>query len=368
MVWTEKYVTATASGGGSGNSEGDAYTFSEAMTSGLAAGDVRFNIKAGSYSVTSAINQNLSGNSSINPYAMRGYTTTPGDIDGVDQRSLTAGTDMPEFVITGSGILIFDEDHSFIENLVFDSQNTSAMSFSIEDTTFLNCRWKFANARTTNCMTLGLYNKVLNCSFLLDGTTSSDAFISCGEGATFMGCDFKQINGDTDTKAVENNIRGTFSNCTFEGMGIGIYGHPALIDRCSFYNCTSSAIEYQSNTTYNAVHKMVSNCIFSSMPTGIKNGTVSVYHLTTTNNLFHSVTTPVDGFNDLVVKIGETVTSTDPFTDSANSDFSLSSSSPALASNFTSTQLPYLANIDIGAIQSQASSGGGSTNLHPLGY
>ena len=372
MPWTEKFVTATASGGGSGNSEGDAYTLTEMMTGNHAAGNFRYNIKAGTYNVTTVLNHTITGNAPTTPWSVRGYTSTPGDLEGIDHRTLTPGTDMPQLVISGGGNLLFDEDHGFMSHIAVDNTVVAQMNFSMEDMTVTNCKFEFTGGSYTgNCITGGQNTNWIDCSFRLAGTTTSDAMILAGLLTSFIGCDFTQENGDTDTRGIENCFEGLVMNCTFNGIGDAIYGHPKNIINCSFHDTKNRAIFYNNNTTYNNYHKVIANCIFSNLPTAIAQ-TSAVSGLgcqTILNCLFHSVTTETDSMPDTILNLGSQTTSTDPFTDRTSGDFSLSSSSPALASNFTSTQFSFLENLDIGAIQSAGSGGGSpptSWTVHPL--
>jgi hypothetical protein len=72
VAWTERYVTAAATGGGDGLAEGTAWTPTEAAAN-VASGQ-RVNIKAGTYARTAQLQWSNNG-----PYLIQGYTTTPGD-------------------------------------------------------------------------------------------------------------------------------------------------------------------------------------------------------------------------------------------------------------------------------------------------
>jgi hypothetical protein len=71
MAWTERFVTATAPGGGDG-SQGLPWTLAEGLTN-LAAG-MRLNLLVGTYARSASISVATGG-----PWVIQGYSSTPGD-------------------------------------------------------------------------------------------------------------------------------------------------------------------------------------------------------------------------------------------------------------------------------------------------
>ncbi|MFZ9077482.1 MAG: hypothetical protein ACO23H_03040, partial [Alphaproteobacteria bacterium] len=93
MAWTDRYVDASAAGGGTGTSPADPWTFGEAI-SNTAAG-MRVNFKTGTYDTTTNTNVSSIGTTVYQPSWWRGYKTTVGDLDGKLTASPTDATEIP---------------------------------------------------------------------------------------------------------------------------------------------------------------------------------------------------------------------------------------------------------------------------------
>ncbi|MGB1649687.1 MAG: hypothetical protein ACPHEP_01550, partial [Acidimicrobiales bacterium] len=99
MAWTERYVDASASGGGTGTSASDPWTLAEAWNNST--GGMKVNIKAGTYTINTVLDRNLGGTSS-NQVWWSGYKTTPGDLDELWSDQKTEGTDFPKINLTAN--------------------------------------------------------------------------------------------------------------------------------------------------------------------------------------------------------------------------------------------------------------------------
>lgn len=149
MAWTERYVRADAAGGGDGTTDANsgangAYTLAEANAITTPNG-IRFNVKAGTYSLGAAItfSQSISADSAV---WWRGFNSTPGDLDDeLDYANLP-------FIDTESGsnrAISFNAANYWLSNLRFKGAvSTAAGGTQVSAAVFFwNCRFENHSAQ-----------------------------------------------------------------------------------------------------------------------------------------------------------------------------------------------------------------------------
>lgn len=242
MAWTERYVDASASGGGAGTSAADPWTLSEAITNGT--GGMRINIKAGSYSLTGT-NTVSATTSESSPLYWRGYKTTLGDLDGALDSNPTDSTDIPH--ITNSYRLGFNPNFMKFSGLSFSQSSTNSyvVGFFGHNYTIRNCRFRNANSAITEVLIDGPVRDLhmySNCEFSIGGTTTKN-FVDTDVGQTFESCVFSsdiQLTASQGT-AFTNGRGMVFFKCLFRNLGIGIQASINNTNN-SIINCTFDQI------------------------------------------------------------------------------------------------------------------------------
>lgn len=361
MAWTERFVDASASGGGTGTSAADPWTLAEAHAN--SAGGMKVNVKAGSYTSTAALNRSF-GATASNPVWWSGYKTTAGDSDDIFTTQKTEATDYPLVTVTSN---------YFIESGGF---------FYIS-----GMAWKSQSINRPPIYTIGSYNKLWNCKFIQDVATTNQGAIANGVTNTcFVNCIFQMnSNFGNVVPSVGNNLwhgcvitgsnctgsnqasahYGTWVNCIFRDLANGVSftgssGNSSLIN-CTFHNIAGTAIATGASTNLQSVNNYFSN-VGTAISASSNTGTSLV-----ANNAYESVTTEISNiFENL--QIGSLNDSSNQFVDSTNDDFTLQSSSAGYAS-----ALPFMfqdsgveSHGDIGAIQHADPSSGGGATIHPL--
>lgn len=362
MAWTERFVDAAAVGGGTGTSAGDPWTFAEAHAN--SAGGMKVNVKAGSYTVTTALDRNF-GATASNPVWWSGYKTTAGDSDDIFTNQKTEATDFPLVTVTSN---------YFIERGGYFYVSSMA--------------WKSQSSNRPPLYALGAYNRSWNSKYIQDVAVTNQGAVTGGmSSSSFVNCIFEMtsssgtvipsagnnlwhgciITGSNCTAASQTGGHyGTWVNCIFRDLANGVSftgstGNSSLVN-CTFHNISGTAIATGASSNLQSV-----NNYFSNVGTAVSASSTAGTSLVA-NNAYESVTTEISNiFENL--QIGSLNDATDKFVDSANDDFTLQSSSAGYAS-----ALPFMfqdsgveSHADIGAIQHADPSGGGGSQFHPLG-
>lgn len=367
MAWTERYVDANATGLGGGASAGDPWTISQAVSLGALSGPMRINVKAGSYDVSFGLNASWSGNSGANRVWYRGYKTTPGDLHGVDILTQTAGTDCPLIFTQASSVIVnFDEASTILSDMQFESESARIVVGS--SGLLMNCKFTRSLAATSDIFQIGGNSNVVACQF--NGvSTSSDGLLKVVGSADIYGCEFTLSSSNSGDRMIETSVGTSVRDCLFssDGNGIAVYGRPALVENCTFYNLEGAV--FLDSTDSNSVFSSIQN-ILHTVGTGYETSVTGTSGATLIGNVNYLVTTKVDSSMTDVIELNEQTSSTDPI--DVSGGFALTSTSDGLASN---VNLPFglMENIDSGAFQSAPSSGGGgggggttTISLHPL--
>jgi hypothetical protein len=222
-----------------GTTEIRAWTFAEMIAAAPAAG-TRVNMKAGSYTEGATT---LPGSGTITaPIVIRGYSSSPGDLDGQGRGSdgLLDTTNMPDIAITSAWTPAV---YCFLQNLDVSGALSSYLisSTTIDGWGCFNCR--FVN--TQNNISAGTvrcddYFILANCDCSCTGASHATV-VDCDSDSYIIGC---RILATLDTATLLQLNRGHVIDSVFIGPGntsIGIKFELTLslssVLRCTIYNC-----------------------------------------------------------------------------------------------------------------------------------
>ena len=351
MAFTEKYVTASASGGGDG-SIGNPWTIEEAALN--ATSGQRVNVKAGSYTLAGA-NIFMQGSNEANPFSIRGYKTTIGDLDGVPSSQLVDGTDLPLLTTSNSSYyMYFNGSYQIIENISFKTSTSVPAAYVDSSKSFVRrCRFEsqttgqYAIRRNGDCVFFS------SCYFKMPSGATVETIDAAGS-SFFTGCVF-----DTGKTAIDTTDSAHFIDCILKDLSnnaiaISTTGH-SMISNCTFYNISGNGVNISST---NSGPVFVRSCIFHSIGAYAISTSSGDFDCFATNNLYYGVT--LGQFNNIYDDEHRNIytDSSDPFTTASGGDFTLLQSS-----NGVKKSSPKLFEVfdqgtsrDIGAVQS---SGGG---------
>ena len=375
MAWTERFVDASASGGGTGTSASDPWTLAEAISN--SSSGMRVNFKAGLYSNTSSVNTSFSG-AVDSPIWWRGYKTTPGDIDGKQIASLASTTDLATIKTTSGGYFLLDPAFMHMSGMCF--QTTVSGRPAIYDrrgkSWTKNCRFEHLGNCTTFRAASDQQNRnksFLNCDFFAE--SGSAALINPQDRCTFTNCTFRS-NDSTNMGGAAAEIA-TLINCTFYNLnyGVNLTDFSSCIN-CTFVDITGNAIQtYASSggnnrSGFSVVNNYFSNiggyCIGNTNSVNFQDGTILI-----ANNAFHNSPYIYEDSGTDNPVFDSVTDSADSFVDSASGDFTLESTSSAYSAGAgASLHFGTVDYRDYGAIQHQdptggsggSSSGGSSSN------
>lgn len=360
MAFTERYVTATASGGGDGSS-GNPWTLAESFAN-YAAGD-RINIKAGTYTTTSTFNTPTSG-TATSPVVWRGYKTTIGDMDNTPTSQRVSGTDIPK--ITGTNYFVLNTNYTgyfTFQNISFEFDISGTIIYANNCTLMTLVRCRLINSNSSGICTYSRYSalRIYDCYLHNSSTTnfthrteslggssvqifntviSGGSIGMSGTASSCIGCIFKnQTSAAIDTSNYSSGIisKSTFYNSGGDFIRNGSGQSGTYVTDCVFDTCSGYALNL-ANSNY-----VLIGCGFFDSSFG--SGRINQSDGNEDNNL--------------------TLTSS-PFVDAAGGDLTIKKTSLAYQRNFffENDQTSYA---DIGAIQHANPSLGILLNSkHPL--
>lgn len=361
---TAIYGTAPATGAsGKSCKVGGAWAslaiFTSLFSSVTLSASTRINVKAGTYANTTTGRQVQSSGTAAKPGWIRGYNTTPGDIDS--DRTLT----MPLVTFTSGEFGIYGS--YWLISGISVSSTRSFKAFSIETSQSRAWRCKFENT---------------------NAEADSYAASHANGTAQYQECFFKATSTATYVFAVTGNAC-EFTDCVFTGGGIGLNitgggfssnDHPKVV-RCVFRSCGADGIKivtslftliidgctFRSNggdgiDVAVALSAMgsIKNCIFDQnggygINYSVGSNTNLVFR---SNNSFYSNTSGKEnGFGDSP-SLEEQVESASPLTSATNMtivDTSLAKGNGTAAYESG----VYESSMDIGAVQLEAAAAGG---------
>lgn len=249
MALTERYVTATAAGGGDGTS-GNPWTLTEALAT-AAAGD-RVNIKSGSYART-ATDAPTNDGTIVTPIVFRGYNTTIGDLDTQGRLNGNGNLDTTNFPV-------LTYDATFMLNLA-GSNYVIYANLSI-----------VGNRTGVVFNAVGSYDIVYKCLVTNSNNDASAGGLSidylalnCDVNMTAASGTLYAINlaGANGSKCIGCRVRNT------PGLGIRCTGSHASVIGCTVVNSGGDGISWTS-TTVGHYAPLIYGCTVYSANDGIK--------------------------------------------------------------------------------------------------
>jgi len=268
MAWTERYVTTSGtSGHGGTNDSSDAWDFITGIQH-VGAG-IRLNVKAGTYTVNNggAAFTTLNTQTSASPAWIRGYTNTIGDLTySRDANGDLVTTGMPVINMAAQDRISLNGDGNIIEGLKIVGSRSNEMIL-------FNGNYGYAY----NCYAENQYNA---------GFSVSSAFASYGWQVHIIGCDVKKTGTDVATcialqqnnavigcklyggvgSCIATRTSCTVIDCIMRDSLVGIdmqsvnNAYPSNIINCTFYNCSTAAIQVPNSANATGVVHTIVNC------------------------------------------------------------------------------------------------------------
>lgn len=381
MAWTEKYVTTSGSSFNGGTSEADAWDLATAASS--VSSGTRLNIKAGSYSNSfSSITFAVSGTSQ-NSIWLRGYKTTPGDLDSKFTGDLTDGTDIPLIVTNDYSSVTISGNFNLISGISFKSESTnySALYDTGSNGWRKNCRFHNAyNGAHEAVDTSGSNKSYVNCSFSAAGTSSGSSttgLVDCTNNYRFTNCLFQATQSDSFHGIYQSWGNGNLAvyGCIFKNLKDGVrlqQGGTGIVANNTFVDIAGDAIinrQASAASNYDSLtgFTVVSNYFDSVSGYCYSHDVISKDGALVANNCYRNSSTKFNLTGDMV-EFDALADSSNEFTDSASGDYSLKSTSSGYNAGMGGYWSLGTSDFrDVGAVQHDdpASSGGGSI-FHPL--
>lgn len=324
----------------------------------------RLNIKAATYSGSGNSRSFGVGGGLSAPVILRGYTSTPGDIDGHQIADLVAGTDYPLFSDTFGGRFTFQKTALQLINLAFLTSGVNNITLTLGGSCSKAISVKAENTNSgssASALSLSGGGNVLDRCWFKAPTTATRV-VNITAAAVLVGC---YIEGGTvcaDFSSPANHSK--ILCCLFTGPAndaIALASVSGVIHGCTIYSCGRDGIRFSG--TMSSPGLLIANCILDSCTgIGINNSPGSNAELfLRTNNLFHANGTDESGFTDSLA-FWAVADSGSPFTNAGAGDFTPVDSSNAIGNGspglFLGTSLTSY--LDIGAVQRQGGGGGGS--------
>lgn len=325
-----------------------------AMATGTTPVALCINIRAqgsptvGNYAhTTSTISVGLVGTTLL-PIWLRGYKTTPGDLDADPTVTRVEGTDMPLMTFTTGGLSFSGSTHNFLTGIAFTAARTTGSPTVTLAGTARRCRFyqtgTIAGASAIGCSPLG--TRLYNCR--AEATTSNTAVLSGLSSGSLDSC---VLVGGINSLNTGSTTPGSIRNCVFRGYtttGLAIpTGSVAKIANCTFIGGVNGV----SFVATVASGSEVTNCLFSGCSTaGINNTSGTNTNLITrADNAFWNCGAQEIGFGDSPA-FNSTTEVADPLTGSP--DFGLKSTalSKGAAGGLFEGET-YSSSIDIGGVQ-----------------
>jgi hypothetical protein len=326
MAWTERYVDASAVGGGTGTSATDPWTLPEAVSNGTAG--MRINIKAGTYSLSASISQQADGTVS-SPIWWRGYKNTIGDLDLKSIGSLTDGTDIPR-ILTNNNLIIIDGNYTILSSIVFDNTGSSTRRTLYHRGSYTlakNIKVKQVTGEFLLSTGGGDFKTYIGCNFVTSGTRTLNMITeSASINLAFSDCIFQHEGTVSNSWFAVAVGHSQFTNCIFKNLPNGIsaiYGS-YHINNCTFVDISDDAIRVGTQNNSSSI----SNSYFANIggyaigaTSSTAQGLFCIY-----NNVYQNCTGELESITENL-QFNSGNDSSDLFVDSASGNYALQKSS-----------------------------------------
>ncbi|MCP3697749.1 MAG: hypothetical protein GY920_04215 [Aliivibrio sp.] len=326
ITFTERYVDATASGGGDGSS-GNPWTWNESLTNAVA-GD-RVNVKVGTYA---GDNTTMTADGTrVNPIVFRGYQTTIGDLDD-NTDVLVDGTEIPLISGNVNGGGFNTCNYTFINHLSFRTNavwNVTGWIVILPYGYARRCKF-FSGATgsgssSTRACSTGSTTCFYDCYF---STSSSSSYsIVNGRALHSVGNTFEYAGSGTGwgsgAMTASINVNNTYLRIS-TALSFSYATYNALVSGCTFQKCGTAITT--SNAGYDRT-RTITNCYFADCGTGIQSvlSDNSGFHII--NCGFYNNTNNIGSNIPEAMLVNPKYDTDDPFVDSTNKDFRLKSTS-----------------------------------------
>lgn len=307
---TTYYVDSAATGTADGLSEANAWTTIDTAMNNVVAGDKVWVKASGTYSETP--NMDTAG-TAASPIVFEGYGTTTGD----NEKVTISGTTN---CLTGS----LGSTYYIYKNFIFSGASSHGVSMTTSDyCSWINCEF---NSNGSDGINADRDHLFVNC--VMHSNTSSG--VDMNNNARFIGCiaygnGATQLKADSGVAAYKNVMYATPTNIK-----------ALTLNACAFVAANTIDGENTALTgidIYQEADAIVVDNIIYDCQTGVDYGTTIQPMTFIGYNLINSNTTNYDVSGE---NIGyQDVTDAPSFTDEAGDDYTVDSSSPAIAAGLT---------------------------------
>lgn len=364
-AWTERYVDASAAGGGDGTTTATsgangAWTLAEAATAASTSSGMRVNIKAGTYAnTTTSLTFSDTDAVATAPIWFRGYNTTPGDIDS--DNTLTK----PAITFT-TGQLVISADFQWFSNLNISGACTTSGGQVSVSSGGGDCRFRRIRVENTaaNANSRAMTFAGSRCRLVggwLKATSSAPVLYLPAVQANVLGC---VIEGGSNGVTIVNTAV-VIAHCVIDSPaadGINCDSSGLVVVNNSIYNAGGDAIE----VTVGTVSSLIANNIIDTWAGYAINssGAVSA-NISLVNNAYRG--TGSGTLNQVYESEnwGSVTESDIPFTNAGSDDFTLKSTASSKGTAFPGAfeNESYTGYLDRGAVQRQEA---GANTIDPL--
>lgn len=358
MAFTEKFVSAAAGGGGTGNSAGDPYTWAEMITHSGSNTGHRYNILKGTYSLSST--DTLGSGTAAAPNEFSGYGTSEQDQDTLRDDPCAAALDVSNFPVidySGGGGTLTGGGNIIVRNLHVKNDNNGTVFACGTNNAVMHCKIENTHASGSSVVACQIGTSgslVLDCDLVIASTANGAVALNADRGSVGS----SRLSG-TGIGGIGVQCGGwtTVTRCALIGFfrAIECNSTYTFVYGCSFRNFTGSAVYHSAGLL-----GFVGNVVYSTQ-TGsnlVNIGGAVRAHFQINNARSTAGSDANEG--DWPVQ-GEVTLTADPFTSS--SDLTLNATAGGGAACKDVALGP---NLDAGAAQS-AGAGGGGGLLVPLG-
>jgi hypothetical protein len=365
MAFNEKYVTVAGGGLHDGSSEANAWTLAEGHAN-CAAGD-RINVKAGTYTLTSALYTSKSGTEAL-PLAWRGYKTTIGDRDNETTRQV-AGTDIPKIVTnSNSGYFGFLGNYIKMSRMAFESNTfyRPALYYRWGSGCVFHCQFLSTGGHSGGAIVVsnGSRQILAFCEVEDTHSTVTASGINIGNHCQIIGNTFRVASPTATCISAASHYVNIINNLCIGGGASCVMSGNSGVQR----NVTNNTfVGSSTGLSISGSNIFIANNLFANTTNGISAAAdcENLIH----SNAFYNTTTEYTSTINPNTGIFNSVTETaDPFVDAANNDYALKAD--ALSAGAASpAKIPLFFtqnNADIGALQ-HADPSGNFSPFHPLG-